>query len=209
MDALGSSDKKFSQVDDRDLTDSEGGNDSDFEPKVTESKNKTKPDAPPKVFLESNKDNEFVRDDKFKANSANRIRRDSNVNRSQSRSPPICTAPKRKAQRGGYNYSKSTGSVNSKVNMIQSTSRLLFLQQELNKMLQEFTEPIPTSLRRIGTTFISNDKTYQAPVGVLLNFLMRAATLEIPARTKPVSYTYFIMNTLDPCLYKRVPGQTV
>ena len=200
LEALGSSDKKFSEIEDpdRDITDSDGGNDSDFQPKVTETKRK-KSNISSKICRSETEKRKRTKpcDALDKINITNKyIQRAYNHSQNKCPSP---TAPKRKSQKIGVglleggNISCQGKSVitNSSISRFQRAlhekNKLLELQLQLNKMLEGLCETIPNSLQRIGTTFVTNDKSYAAPTGVLLKFLLDAAIFDKPTRDKPVS----------------------
>ena len=200
LEALGRSDKKFAQVNDGDITDSEGGVDSDFEPKVTETKDKKKLYNKPKTSIGLSNIKPNVVSSKEKIKIKNRNRRTSSV-RSQSRTPPSMRTPKRKAtslvrvsENQDKTYSKGNVSNQNSGNGVFVNNNLLSLQQNLNKMLTKFTAPIPTILRRVCTTYITSDRRYQAPTEVLLKFLLDAAIYEIPTRTTPVRDINITLN---------------
>ena len=200
LEALGSSDRKFAQMDDEDISDSEGGNDSDFKPKVTEPRKRKKFKSHHKTSAEFDRMKVASEEGKVRIKITNRNRRASGSNSRQSRSPPVCTAPKRKTHtvgpvlpKGG-NVSARRTIATSNMTSTQSVNKLLLLQKELNKMLQGLSEPIPGSFMRIGTTFLTSEKSYQAPIGVFLNFLLQAAVYEIPTRTSPVSFMVILGN---------------
>ena len=202
FEALGSSDRKFSQMDDRDISDSEGGNDSDFKPKVTESKKKKKIKSHLKTSAEFNRMKGNAGEENVRIKITNRNKMANSTNSRQSRSPPVCTAPKRKAHTVGPNTAKrrnllTKGAPTTHMTTIRSENKLLLLQQELNKMLEGLSEPIPDSFMRIGTTFTTTDRSYQAPVGVFLNFLLQAAVYEIPTRRTPVRFVINISRKLE------------
>ena len=208
---MGSSDRKFCQTNDDDITDSEGGNDSDFEPKVKETKKRKSTDGSAKSIHELNKRSRSTTAGGIKVKIRNRDRKAS-TNRSQS--PPQSTAPKRKPHATVYG-SANCKKINQKLSLygendsalmtpstkgtenLEQSRKLVELQRTMNKMLEHLAEPIPNILRRVGTTFITSDRTYHAPVGVLLKFLMQAAIYEIPARTTPVRYNLITEVKLD------------
>ena len=160
-----------------------------------------------KSILEVNKIKKSSTDGGIKVKIKNWSRKTSS-NRSQS--PPPCTAPKRKRHIsvcGSANPKKCNQKFISKRSIdsarmvpitkctenLEQSRKLADLQRKMNKMLEYLADPIPTILRRVGTTFITSDRTYHASVGVLLKFLMQAAIYEIPSRTTPVRYNLFLI----------------
>lgn len=105
-------------------------------------------------------------------------------------------APKRKSQKPVLNSirninSERTETATKAMETYEQSRKIIELQEKLNTMLQYLADPIPDILRRVGTTFITSDRTYHASDGVLLKFLMQAAIREIPTRTTPVRLTIY------------------
>ena len=203
---MGKSDRKFSQIDDNDLTDSDGGNDSDFAPKVIQTQKR----KPIEKYARNNIRKKTIqgvgKDGKIKVKIKNRNRKRVS-DRSKSRTPPQTTAPRRKTQFPFHNNKQSSKNItpkdvnnvatqnllNYKSNLLPSrcnqsapTSKIIHLQRKVNEMLEIHSQPIPDCIRRIETTFVC-EPSYQPPVGVLLRMLMLSAVNEIPWRTTSVS----------------------
>ena len=197
---MGKSDRKFSQDDDNDISDSDGGNDSDFSPKIKETeKDKSKKYINHDVFrgkAESVKKN--CNQLKVKIKNRNKKTIGNNI---KSRTPPQTTAPRRKTQNNliltgkTSNFNKhlkaqyfhhSQSNVIPIHNQNEPNPRIISLQKKVNEMLKVHSKPLPDNFRRIGSTFVI-DRSYQPPIGVLLTMLMKAAIYEIPTRTTSVS----------------------
>ena len=87
---------------------------------------------------------------------------------------------------------------------LEQSRKLIDLQRKMNNMLEYLADPIPSILRRVGTTFITSDRTYHASVGVLLKFLMQAAIYEIPSRTTPVRYNLISIAKMKSARVNRI-----
>ena len=158
-------------------SDLEGGHDSDLEPKVKESKKSAKIDIVPKGNQAGSKNKKLYGNRGPKIKIKNKYKQPAN----RERTSLISTAPKRRPEIGNTFSKDASNSSNS--SYYPTPDRLLLLQNTLNRFLGPLTEPIPKHLRRIESMYVTNDSSYEASKGVLLNFLLKATVNEIPSRT--------------------------
>jgi len=202
LQALSSSDRKYSNVNDNDITDSDGGNDSDFAPKIKKTQQRKINEKNDKHYIPRRKTDGANNDNRIKVKIKNKNKNITN-NRSKSSTPPQTTAPRLKKQFISSRNKKKFNSANhvGKKNFHQHQSnsetlsiypsqiipnpKIIQLQKKVNEILKDHSKPIPSFLRKIGSTFVS-ERSYQPPVGVLLTMLMKAAIYEIPSRTTSV-----------------------
>ena len=203
---MGKSDRKYSQDDDNDITDSDGGNDSDFSPKIKETRQENSKEKRHNYNVPRRKSEGVKKDGKLKIKIKNRNRKTTR-SRSISRTPPQTTAPRRKTPNDSLPTVKTSTIVkhtrpqfinNRESNLIpfhnqnEPNQKIISLQKKVNEILKVHSEPLPDSFRRIGSTFVV-EYSYQPPVGVLLTMLMKAAIDEIPTRNTSVSIILMIL----------------
>ena len=94
---MGKSDRKFSQIDDNDITDSDGGNDSDFAPKVKQSQKRKPSEMGTQNSTRRIPVGGVNKDGKIKVKIKNKNRQRMR-DRRKSSTPPKTTAPRRKTQ---------------------------------------------------------------------------------------------------------------
>ena len=203
---MGKSDRKYSQDDDNDITDSDGGNDSDFSPKIKETRQENSKEKRHNHNVPRRKSEGVKKDGKLKVKIKNRNRKTTR-SRSISRTPPQTTAPRRKTANDSLQTVKTSTIVkhtrpqfinNRESNLIpfhnqsEPNQKIISLQKKVNEILKVHSEPLPDIFRRIGSTFVV-EHSYQPPVGVLLTMLMKAAIDEIPTRTTSVSIILMIL----------------
>ena len=163
----------------------EGGNDSDVESKIKESKKVAKTDLVPKGNQAWSKNKKLTGNRCPKIKIKNKYKQLAN----RERTPLISTAPKRRPET--VNTFSKVASNSSNSSYYHTPDRLLLLQNTLNRFLGPLTEPIPKHLRRIESMYVTNDSSYEASKGVLLNFLLKATVNEIPSRaSSSVSMIY-------------------
>ena len=197
---MGKSDRKYSQNDDNDITDSDGGNDSDFSPKIKETRQENSKEKRHNHNVPRRKSEGVKKDGKLKVKIKNRNRKTTR-SRSISRTPPQTTAPRRKTPNDSLPTTKTSTIVkhtrppfinNRESNLIpfhnqnEPNQKIISLQKKVNEILKVHSKPLPGNFRRIGSTFVV-EHSYQPPVGVLLTMLMQAAIDEIPTRSTSVS----------------------
>ena len=158
------------------VSDLENGNDSDLEQKVKESKKRAKIAIVPKGNQAGSKNKKLYGNLGPKIKIKYKYKQP--VNREKT--PLISTAPKRRPETG-HKFSKDASN-SSNLSYYPTPDRLLLLQNTLNRFLGPLTEPIPKHLRRIESMYVTNDSSYEASKGVLLNFLLKATVNEIPSR---------------------------
>ena len=203
---MGKSDRKYSQDDDNDITDSDGGNDSDFSPKIKETRQENSKEKRHNYNVPRRKCEGVKKDGKLKIKIKNRNRKTTR-SRSISRTPPQTTAPRRKTPNDSLPTVKTSTIVkhtrpqfinNRESNLIpfhnqnEPNQKIISLQKKVNEILKVLSKPLPDSFRRIGSTFVV-ENSYQPPVGVLLTMLMKAAIDEIPTRNTSVSIILMIL----------------
>ena len=201
---MNSSDLKYSNVNDNDITDSDGGNDSDFAPKIKKTQQGKINEKNDKHYIPRKKTDGANNDTRIKVKIKNKNKNITN-NRSKSSTPPQTTAPRLKKQFissrnkkkinsanhvGKKNFHQHQSSSETLCSQIIPNPKIIHLQKKVNEILKDHSKPIPSFLRKIGSTFVS-ERSYQPPVGVLLTMLMQAAIYEIPSRTTSVSIRHF------------------